>query len=213
VLPTVVGYLAFGLPIVGAVYRRGAFGTEDQRLVYLILAAYTLGLAATTVSRLLQNSYYAAGDTATPAKIAVLRVGSSVAVAVPAMLALDHLHIHQVWGVAAPIEGAEALRLGAVGLALGSAVGAWIELTALRRGLGRRLPGVHLPVKAALRLLALAVAAAPAGAAAWWLLAGRSLLLVTPAVVAAYAVAYLGAARLLGFPELTAWTGRLHRRG
>jgi len=213
VLPTVVGYLAFGLPVVGAVYRRGAFGTEDQRLVYLILAAYTLGLAATTVSRLLQNSFYAAGDTATPAKIAVLRVSFSVAVALPAMFALDRLRIHQVWGVAAPVGGAEALRLGAVGLALGSAVGAWIELAALRRGLGRRMPGIHLPVRDALRLLALALAAAPVGAAVWWLLAGRSPLLVAPAVVAVYALTYLGAARLLGFPELTAWTGRLHRRG
>jgi putative peptidoglycan lipid II flippase len=74
VLPTTIGYLALGYPLVGAVYRRGAFGAADHLLVYLILAGYTLGMLATTLSRLLQNSFYAAGDTATPAKVAAVRV-------------------------------------------------------------------------------------------------------------------------------------------
>ncbi|MFW5972385.1 MAG: lipid II flippase MurJ, partial [Bacteroidota bacterium] len=37
IVPTFVGYLAFGLLIVGAFFRRGAFGANDTWLVYLVL--------------------------------------------------------------------------------------------------------------------------------------------------------------------------------
>jgi putative peptidoglycan lipid II flippase len=209
VLPTVVGYLAFGLPIVGMIYRRGAFGPSDQWLVYLVLAGYTLGLAATTQSRLLQNSFYATGDTRTPAKVAVLRVVVGAAVAVPAMLLLDRFTV--VSAVDAVTPG-RTLHLGAVGLALGSAVAAWVELAALRRVLSESLPSLHLPLSAAGRMLALAVAAALPAAGLWWLLAERGPLLVAPAVVAVFAGLYLVAAHLLRFPELGAWTGRFLSR-
>ncbi|MGH9798534.1 MAG: murein biosynthesis integral membrane protein MurJ, partial [Candidatus Polarisedimenticolia bacterium] len=126
-VPTCVGYLAFGFLIVGAVYRTGAFRTADNWLVYLALAAYTLGLPATTRSRLLQNAFYALSDTRTPARIAVARVAVSTAVAVPLMVALDRVPIGAVAGgavagglVAGGASGS-GLFLGAVGLALGSA--------------------------------------------------------------------------------------------
>ena len=218
VLPTAVGYLAFGLLLVGLVYRRGAFGGSDQWLVYLVLAAYTLGLAATTQSRLLQNSFYAAGDTKTPAKVAVLRVVVGAVVAVPTMLLLDRYTVASVFeGVGAPAGAAfdatgSALYLGAVGLAVGSALGAWVELWALRRALSGRIPSLHLPVAAAGRMTALALAAALPAAGLWWLLAGQSALLVAPAVVALYASLYLGSAYLLGFDELDAWAGKFLRR-
>jgi len=209
VLPTAVGYLAFGLPLIGLVYRRGAFGLGDQWLVYLVLVAYTLGIAATTQSRLLQNSFYASGDTKTPAKVAVLRVLVGAAVAVPAMLLLDRYTVDVL--VDAGVPG-RALHLGAIGLALGSAVAAWVELAALRRILSIRLASLHLPFAAAGRMLALALAAALPSAALWWWLAGRSPLLVAPLVVGLFAAVYLLAAHLLAFRELDAWAGRFLAR-
>ena len=73
-VPTAVAYLGFGFVVVYAVYGSGRFGADDAWLVYLVLAAYTLGLLAGAFSRLLQNSFYALGDTATPSRTAVWRV-------------------------------------------------------------------------------------------------------------------------------------------
>ena len=65
-IPTVIGYLGLGFLLVGAFFRRGNFGLGGTWLVYLLLGGYTLGMLATTVSRLLQNSFYALHDTRTP---------------------------------------------------------------------------------------------------------------------------------------------------
>ena len=93
VVPTVIGYLAFGYLVVGAIFRTGSFDAHSNLLVYGILAAYTLGLPASAGSRLFQNVFFALSDTRTPAKIAAQRVLLAAAVAVPTMLALDRLPV------------------------------------------------------------------------------------------------------------------------
>jgi len=209
-LPTAFGYLAFGSLLVAALYRTGSFGDEGNRLVYLLLCGYTLGLPATTASRLLQNSFYALSETRVPARVAVLRVAVSVAVAVPLMFWLDRFPV----AAGEEASAGSPLFLGAAGLAVGSAVGAWVELAALRRALAVRLPGFAVPWGALARSAALAAAAlAPAVAVAWALPAGWHPAPRALAVVAAYGLAYLGGARLLGVPELEAWAGRFGRRG
>jgi putative peptidoglycan lipid II flippase len=208
-LPTLVGYLAFGFLVVGAIYRRGAFGATDHWLVYLILAAYSLGLLATTMSRLLQSSFYAVGETRTPAKVAGLRVAASTLVAVPAMLFLDRYSVAGTLGLGAP---GRTLYLGALGLALGSAVGGWTELVLLQLALRRRLAAPGLPWAAIARFCALAVAAALPAALLWWLLPPWPLVVVAALVVGLYAAAYLTAAHLLELEEMEAWGGRLLRR-
>ena len=210
VLPTAVGYAAFGDLVVGALFGSGRFGGSDVLLVYAVLCGYTAGLPATTASRLLQNSFYALSDTRTPAKIAVLRVVASAAVAVPLMLWLDRMAVPQA---ADPAAAARPLFFGAVGLATGSAVGAWVELAALRRALRRRSGAAALPWASFGRSALLALGAlVPAAALRWLLPQGLHPVPAALAVVGVYAVAYLGAARVLGSPELEAWTGRLARR-
>ncbi|MDQ7088145.1 MAG: lipid II flippase MurJ [Acidobacteriota bacterium] len=208
VVPTSVGYLAFGWLIVGAIYRSGRFTLADNALVALVLAGYTLGLVATTWSRLLQNAFFALGETVVPAKIAGLRVGVSALVAVPAMLALDRHGMAEIFGGAA--AGSD-LRLGALGLALGSAAGAWVELAALRRRLAARVGGHFLPLGRALALAVVAAGAAAPAALTWWLLAGGPVLLVAPAVVGLYAALYLAACPALGLGSLRQWLGRVER--
>ncbi|HEY7214627.1 MAG TPA: murein biosynthesis integral membrane protein MurJ, partial [Thermoanaerobaculia bacterium] len=134
-VPTVIGYLAFGFLVVG-LYRRGRFDVAQNWLVYLVLCGYTTGILATTTSRLLQNTFYALGDTRSPARIAAIRVGTSALVAVPLMLFLDRYPLSTIAG---PLPG-RTLYLGSVGLALASGFGAWMELTQLRRALRRKLP-------------------------------------------------------------------------
>ncbi len=223
VVPTVVGYLAFGYLVVGAIFRTGSFDAHSNLLVYGILAAYTLGLPASAGSRLFQNVFFALSDTRTPAKIAAQRVLLAATVAVPAMLLLDRLGVPAglsgllAAGAGGDVPGtaravAEGLRFGAVGLALGSAVGAWYELIRLVRAARRRLSDLPLPLRPLARLGATALAAAAVAAVAWWALPPLYPALLALCVLGTYAGLYLGAAWWLGFPELDAWLGRLARR-
>lgn len=209
VVPTFVGYLAFGFLLVGLLYRTGDFRLADNGLVYLVLAGYSLGLPATTASRLLQNSFYALGDTATPARIAGVRMLVSAAVGVPAMLWLDRFSVARSLGLGS-VE--TTLFLGAVGLAMGSAVGAWTELVLLLRGLRRRFDDLRLPGAALGKMLALALAAAIPAAVTWVLLPAYHVAWTAVLVVGLYAGTYLGLAWLLGLSELEAWVGRVLRR-
>lgn len=207
VVPTFVGYLAFGYLLVGAIYRTGSFGAESNLLVYVTLAAYTVGLPASAGSRLFQNVFFALSDTRTPARLAAQRVFLAAGVAVPAMLALDRLAVPGGDGLAQ-----SGLRFGAVGLAAGSAAGAWYELVRLLRAAARRLEWTRRPWGALARMGATAVGAAILATLLWWLLPPLHPALAALCVVGAYAGLYLGAARLLAFPELDSWLGRLFRR-
>ncbi len=209
-IPTCIGYLAFGLLIVGALFRTGEFGSEDAWLVYLVLAGYSLGLLATAMSRLLQNAFYARKNTRTPARIAALRVVVSTVVAVPVMLLLDGVAVGAVAGLETE---ARTLYLGSLGLAAGATVGAWIELWRLQRSLGSLLPAFRLPWASVRRMTATAlVAAAPAGIA-WFFLPRLPIAVEALIVVSVYATGYLGAAFMQRAPELDRLPGRFVRRG
>ncbi|WP_103019594.1 murein biosynthesis integral membrane protein MurJ [Salinibacter altiplanensis] len=204
-VPTVVGYLAFGVLLVGALFRTGQFQAASTWLVAIVLGGYSLGILATTFSRLFQNAFYAIGDTTTPAWIAVLRVTVSTVVAVPAMFGLDTVALERVVG---PLSG-DGLFLGALGLSLGATVGAWVEVAALRYWLRGPLPDAGLPWGQVGWTGGLALAALGPGAVVWGLLPNGPVLVVAPVVVAAYAAVYLGAAWGLGFDEIDVWTRRL----
>ncbi|MEM8557986.1 MAG: murein biosynthesis integral membrane protein MurJ [Bacteroidota bacterium] len=214
-IPTVVVYVGFGLLVVGLLFGGGAFGLDDTWLVYLILAGYSLGLAATAVSRLLQNSFYALSDTRTPAKIAVARVAVSGILGAALMFWLDTVSLPDFVGVfgGLPAEG-RPLTLAAVGLALGSAVGAWVELLALRWALRTRLQGFDLPWGRALQMLGLAGLAAIPAALVRWALPPTDVPFAVHAlaVLAAFGVTYLGLAVVFRFEEGDAWLGRFLKR-
>lgn len=208
-IPTLVGYLIFGFLIVGAIFRTGTFGLNDSWLVYLVLAGYSLGLLATTISRLLQNAFYALKDTKTPAKIAVLRVAVSAGLAVPLMFLLDRFSVGGLLGFA-PDD--QPLFLGAVGLALGATLGAWIELWRLSRSLKNRIHLFTLPWRAVTKMLSRSLAAAAPAALLWWILPEWHVALKAAAVLAVYASVYLGTAYLQGSPEMRSWTGRVLKK-
>lgn len=206
-IPSVLAYLVLGDVFIAGLFEGGRFGAAGRTVTYAILAAYTLGLAASASSRALSSAFYALRDTRTPARIAYLRAGVSVAVGAALMFPLDRLSMG---------TGSSAVYFGAVGLALGSALGAWIEYVLLRRALGRRI-GRHGPREGRVaRLFGAGLAAVAVGAATKWL--GGSLVpyhegvladLISPdsAIYApflavgtalAFGVAYLAATRWLG---------------
>jgi len=203
-LPTVVGYLAFGPLLVGALFQTGQFGGGDTWLVTLILGTYALGILATTISRLLQNAFYAIGDTKTPAWVAVTRVIVSTLVAVPTMFWFDTIPLDAVVG---PTEG-DPLFLGAVGLSLGATVGAWVEVGRLLRALRGPMPTLTVPWRRLAEIAGLTLAASLPAAGAWGLLPDWHVLFVALIVVGVYAGGYLGVAFLIGTDELDAWTRR-----
>lgn len=207
VVPTAFGYLAFGTLVVGAVYRTGRFGEEQTWLVAAVLFAYSLGLVASTASRVMQSSFYALHDTKTPARIAASRVLLSAVLAVPLMLALDRFAVADVLALEVPAAG---LRFGAVGLALAASVAAWLELGLLTRALRRRLPEFRLPVARWGKMMTVAVlAGGVATLVAWVLPRTWPIWLRAVPVLGVFAALYLAVAPRLGINEAARWYGRL----
>jgi putative peptidoglycan lipid II flippase len=145
-VPTTVAFLALGDVIVGGLLQRGDFRPADTAAVHAVLAAYALGITASSASRVLSSAFYALRDTRTPARVAVLRVLVSAAVGLALMFPLDGI-------------GPGSLRLGAVGLALGASAAAWLENILLHRRLAARI-GPHRPAAGRTARLALAGLAA-----------------------------------------------------
>jgi putative peptidoglycan lipid II flippase len=148
VLPTVAVYLTLGDQVVTLLFGGGAFGAAETRQVTAVLMAYALGLLASTQSRLLQSVLYGLDDTVTPARIAARRIMVGTAVGVALMLLLDGIRLDASGPVRVAGVGPAGLaeraadgslhRLGAMGLALGASVGAWVEWSALRAAVRRR---------------------------------------------------------------------------
>ena len=228
VVPTALAYLVVGDVVVAALFERGRFGPDDTRLVWWVLAAFSLGLVATTASRIMQSALYALGDTRGPAAVAVARVALSATVGAALMLQLDRLALAGTGGLGVVLLGDlpawsplpvavrsdpdAALRLGAVGLALGSAFGAWLELALLRRRLpsplGRaRLLGGHGRATVLAALVGVAVAVAVRAA-----VGGLAPVLALAAMAPPAGAAYLLVAAKMKVPEALALAATLRRR-
>jgi putative peptidoglycan lipid II flippase len=207
-VPTCFAYLVFGLPLVRALFERGRFDFHDSCLIYMILGGYTLGLLATTASRLLQNAFYALQDTRTPARIAVLRVVISTLVAIPLMFFLDRFAVASFTGTA---PHGSPLFFGAVGLSLGATVGAWSELLWLRAVLYRQTH-VDLPWRPLTTMVSVALLSIVPAVLVWWLLSDWTPVLVAVFVLGTFAGTYLTLARLFRLSEMHVWAGRVRQR-
>ena len=177
VVPSVMGFLALGDVLSGALFVTGRFTLDDARYVWAILAGSAVGLLAQTLARLYSSTYYALGDTRTPLRFAVIRVAVGAA--------LGYLC-------------ARPLGWGAPGLTLASGVAGWIEFTLLRRTLNQRIGSTGLPIGYSAKLWGAAAVAAGAGWAAKLAVGVDAPILDAAAILAAYGVVYLGLTYLLG---------------
>ena len=225
VAPSAVAFVVLGDLVVATLYEGGRFTPADTTQVAVVLAAYGLGLLASTATRLLQSSLYGVGDTRRPAILAAVRVGVSTATGIALMLPLDLVQVgpgglEQIaplseLGVAdAEARGStdNQLRLGAAGLALGAAIGAWVELVLLRREVRRRFGRVRLGGGRLPRALVACVPLVVVGALARALVTELPAWLGGPLALAAAGLAYLITAGALGLPEATDLWRRLTRR-
>jgi putative peptidoglycan lipid II flippase len=109
-LPCLATFLAFPDAIMEGLFARGAFDIAAAQAAAGVLVAYGVGLPAFVLLRTVTPLFHARGDTRTP----VVATVTSIVVNLGVKLAL--------------IVG---LSFGAVGLALGTSIGAWLNLAIL----------------------------------------------------------------------------------
>jgi putative peptidoglycan lipid II flippase len=160
VLPAAVFFLLFGDLVIRLIYERRAFTESSTVLVAAVLGTYALGLVASSSLKLFASGFHALQDTRTPMLLAAISVTIGIGIAVLLTL-LGRARLSDPYRPYA-----------AMGIALGGAAGAWINLLLLWTMLGRRIGSLfdRTAAKATLRLAAGAVAAAiTASAARGWL--------------------------------------------
>ena len=109
-LPFLVVFLAIPEPITRAIFAHGAFDRQAAAQTAMALAAYGVGLPAMVLVRITAASFYARQETATPARATVTSILSNIAIKAALVLGFG-------WGIA--------------GIALGTALGAWVNVAML----------------------------------------------------------------------------------
>src|SRR3954470_8670024 len=106
--PFAVAFVTMPELIMAALFKRGAFDEAAAQRAGAVLAAYAVGLPAVVLIRSAVASFYAREDTATPLIASLTAVGANVVLKIALMG-----------------------RFGVVGLALATALGAWINVALL----------------------------------------------------------------------------------
>ena len=145
-VPFVAAFLSVPEIITRAMFARGAFSKADAAAAGATLAAYAIGLIPFVLIRSAVATFYARKDTATPVKAALIGVAANVALKI-----------------------ALVGSLAQVGLALATAVGAWVNLL-LVTGFAARAGYLDLD-RALVRIMMKFLVSGVALAAALWLTA------------------------------------------
>jgi putative peptidoglycan lipid II flippase len=214
VVPSLVAFILLGDVLVAGIYRAGVFGGADVTVVSLTLAAYSLGLLASTTTRVYQSAFFALRDTKTPARVAGARVLVSAATGAALMLQFEPISFGS-WSIPAGVLRdwrVSGVQLGPVGLALGAAIGSWLEWTLLHASLAKRIGPCGTGAARLVRMFGAALGAAAAGYGTHVASARLHPLVVALLVTAVFALVYFAAARALGLSEARAFVAALARR-
>jgi putative peptidoglycan lipid II flippase len=125
-IPFVAGFLAVPDVIVRTMFAHGAFTRADATVAALTLSAYAIGLVPFVLIRSAVATFYARKDTATPVRAALIGIAVNLVLKIALMTPLAQ-----------------------VGLALGTAVGAWVNLLLV---MGFAVRAGHLTVDREMRL-------------------------------------------------------------
>ena len=126
-LPAAVGLAVLAAPILATLFQYEAFRPDDVVMAAWSLVAYSLGLPAYIAVKVLAPGYFARQDAKTPVRIAVLALVTNM------VLNVAFVGVLVVNDFRAPHAG----------LALASAISAWLNAGLLYRGLRRE--GVYTP--------------------------------------------------------------------
>ena len=143
-LPATAALIACGMPIVAALFQGGRFGATEAMLTSQALAAFSIGLPAYILVKVLTPGYYARSDTKTPVRYAMIAMAVNLGLNLILIVPLRHM-----------------------GPPLATAIASTVNVALLYRTLRRRgdfAPDAQLKRRAP----RLAVAALLMGAAMWF---------------------------------------------
>ncbi len=120
-IPSALALVLLAEPILITLFQYGALTANDVAMSALSLKAYSLGLVAFMLVKVLAPGYYARKDTRTPVKIGIVAMVANMVLNVAFVLPL-------LW----------YYGIGHVGLALATSCSAWLNAWLLLRGLLRR---------------------------------------------------------------------------
>jgi putative peptidoglycan lipid II flippase len=186
VVPASFLFAALGPVLVAALFQTGRFDADDTALVGGVLAAYGIGLMGQATVKLFASGFYALRDTRTPVKIAAFSVMLSSALA--------YLFMR---------------RFGPAGIALGSSLGAWVNVILHLRDLDRRIGTVMggRDRRAFATTLMSSLAATAGGVGAAHLAAGLAPIPLAVVVVGIFGVGYFVCTLVLQHPDAARlWT-------
>ena len=109
-IPAMFGLFLLARPIIGLIYERGEFSSNDTILTAHALMAFSLGLPAFVLAKILTPIFYANLDTKTPFKITIYSLLTNIALNILLMIPFGH-----------------------VGIALGSSIAAWFNVYLLNK--------------------------------------------------------------------------------
>ena len=180
IVPSSVLFAAFGPQLIAALYQTGRFTPADSVEVGGVLAAYGIGLMGQACVKLFASGFYALRDTRTPVKIAAFSVVLSSGLA--------YLFMR---------------RFGVAGIALGSAIGSWVNVVLHLKDLDARIGKVMRGADWRGFGVTLAAAAGAGGAAllAARVVAGWHPIPLVVATVAIFGVSYVGLTLALQHPD------------
>lgn len=199
IIPCSAAFVFLGGVIAATVFQTGKFDASDAQLVWAILIGSTVGLFASTQSRLCVSAFWALHDTKTPARYALLRVGLN---ALLGYLVVFHLRNYFGWPAVYSIAG----------LTAASGLAGWVEFLLIRRALFKRIGPFGVSFITMTRLWATAILAGAAAYGLNYVLPKDHPLIYGVVVIAVYGVLYLGSNLLFKAPEAIELFGYIRRR-
>jgi putative peptidoglycan lipid II flippase len=109
-VPATIGLFVLANPIIHLIYERGVFVSEDTIKTANALAAFSLGLPAFVIAKILTPIFYAHGDTKTPMRITIYSLLVNTFLNIVLMIPFGH-----------------------VGIAMGSSIAAWYNVGLLNK--------------------------------------------------------------------------------
>ena len=120
-LPAAFALFILAEPILITLFQHGALNARDVSMATLSLQAYTVGLVAFMLIKILAPGYYAQQDTKTPVKIGIIAMVTNMVLNIAFVIPL-HLYY----------------QIGHVGLALATALSAFLNAGMLLHGLRKK---------------------------------------------------------------------------
>jgi len=113
-LPCAIGLFMVSFPVIVTLFRHGAFSFEDAAMTAFVLTAYALGMPAYIAVKVYSTAYWSKQDTVTPVKASVVSTLFNIGIS-----------LYLVLGA----------KVGVVGIAAGTAMAGWLQISLLARGL------------------------------------------------------------------------------